>query len=131
MRQVIVFVCEHGAAKSVVAAAWLGRLAADARVPLEAVARGTEPDPEVSPIAVAGLSADGLPVPLRAPQRVVPGELRWASRVVSFGPDLGGLAPGVPVEAWQVPAVSDDYDAARDAIVAMLRARLLGATTGD
>jgi protein-tyrosine-phosphatase len=94
MRQVIVFVCEHGAAKSVVAAAWLGRLAADARVPLEAVARGTEPDPEVSPIAVAGLSADGLPVPLRAPQRVVPGELRWASRVVSFGPDLGGLAPG-------------------------------------
>ena len=47
----VVFVCLHGAAKSVLAAALFGQEAARARVPVEIVARGIEPDPEVSPAA--------------------------------------------------------------------------------
>ena len=46
-------------------------------------------------------------------------ELRNAWRVISFGCDLEALAPGVRVERWDdVPAVSDDYQKARDAIAA-------------
>jgi protein-tyrosine-phosphatase len=41
----VVFVCQHGAAKSVLAAALLERLAAEQGVSLRARARGTEPEP--------------------------------------------------------------------------------------
>lgn len=119
------FVCEHGAAKSVVAAAWLRRLADDAGLPLDAVACGTDPSPEVSPHAMAGLAGDGLaPAPGR-PRPLDRGELRRAWRVVRFGPELSLPTPSTtPVETWEVPAVSDGYDAARDAIVKRLE-RLL------
>ena len=44
-------------------------------------------------------------------------DLATATRVVSFGCDLdGGSAPRV--DQWDVPAVSDGYEAARDQIVA-------------
>jgi hypothetical protein len=68
---------------------------------------------------VAGLLADGLDVRGQRPRRVTPGDLAGAWRVVSFGCDLDGLAPpGVGVIRWDdVPAVSDGFSAARDAIV--------------
>ena len=49
-------------------------------------------------------------------------ELAAASHVVSFGCDLGDLAPpGLAVERWDdVPAVSEDLQAARDLILARL-----------
>jgi hypothetical protein len=120
MRPLVVFVCEHGAAKSVVAAAWLRRLADDAGLPLDAVACGTDPSPELSPHAMAGLAGDGL-----APAPLGGDELRRAWRIVRFGQELPLPTPStVPVETWDVPAVSDGYDAARDVIVKRLR-RLL------
>src|SRR5262249_4403189 len=57
----VLFVCLHGAAKSVVAAAHFRRLAAARGLAVDAVAAGTEPDPELAPAAVKGLAADGLP----------------------------------------------------------------------
>src|SRR5215471_2722365 len=58
----VVFVCEHGSAKSVIAAAHFNRLAAARGLPYHAVARGTNPDPEVAAGVVNGLVADGLKV---------------------------------------------------------------------
>ena len=49
---IIVFVCEHGAAKSVIAAAYFNKLAQEANSEVRAVARGTHPDSELSPKAV-------------------------------------------------------------------------------
>lgn len=119
--QLVVFVCEHGAAKSPVAAAWLNRLADEAGVPLRAIARGTDPEPDLSPVALAGLEADGIAAEAEAPQLLDPDELRTAWRIVSFGPDLTDIAPDdAAVETWTVPAVSDGYAAARDAIVGKL-----------
>lgn len=118
MTRLVVFVCEHGAAKSPVAAAWLNRLADDAGVPLHAIARATDPEPDLSPAALSGLQADGIAAEAEAPQRLGPEELRTAWRIVSFGPDLTDVAPvNAALETWTVPAVSDDYGAARDAIV--------------
>ena len=116
----VVFVCEHGAAKSVIAAAYLSRLAEATGVPVHSLARGTDPEPFLLPAAVAGLQVAGLPVPDDQPQRATPDELAAATTVVSFGPRLEGLVPEqVPVRYWSdVPAVSDGYDPARDAIVA-------------
>jgi hypothetical protein len=43
----VVFVCEHGSAKSVIAAAELSRMAKERGLDLSILARGTNPDAEV------------------------------------------------------------------------------------
>lgn len=121
----ILFVCLHGAAKSLVAARHFERLAAERGVAARAEYAGTEPDPELTPAAVEGLLAEGIDVRGQRPRRVTADDIRHARRVVSFGCDLGALAPGVTVERWDdVPAVSENYRAARDVIVSRLPALL-------
>jgi hypothetical protein len=113
----VLFVCLHGAAKSVVAAAHLRRLAAARGLDLEAVSAGTEPDPELTPAAVAGLAAEGLVARPARPRPVTLYDLGVATRVVSFG--CAVEAGAVPVERWDdVPAVSEGYGPARDRILA-------------
>ena len=124
----VLFVCLHGAAKSVVAAAHFRRLAAARGLTVGAVAAGTEPDRELAPAAVKGLAADGLePAPTR-PRPVTLYDLDTAARVVSFGCDVTP-ARGQRVEQWDVPAVSDGYAGARDRIVANVE-RLVGELAG-
>ncbi len=113
----VLFVCLHGAAKSVVAAAQFRRLAAARGVAADAVAAGTDPDPELAPAAVKGLAGDGLPATPARPRPVTLYDLDSAGRVVSFGCEVAP-SKGQRVEQWDVPAVSDGYAAARDRIVA-------------
>jgi hypothetical protein len=112
----LLFVCLHGAAKSVVAAAHFRRLAGARGLPLDAVAAGTEPDPELGPGAVKGLAGEGLQARPVRPRPVTLYDLQRAQRVVSFGCQVPAPA-GVAVEQWDVPAVSDGYGPARDRIV--------------
>ena len=56
----VLFVCLHGAAKSIIGAAHFRRLAAARGLAMDAVAAGTEPDAELAPGAVKGLTGDGL-----------------------------------------------------------------------
>lgn len=112
----IVFVCEHGAAKSVVAAAEFNRLAKERGINAVAVARGTTPQAEISPAAAKGLAAEGLPVP-RHPVALSERDTASAARVVAFC-ELPAYASRAHVEKWQdVPAVGDGYAAARDVIL--------------
>jgi arsenate reductase len=114
----VLFVCLHGAAKSVLAAADFQRLAAERGLDLVADSAGTEPDPEIAPGVVAALRAEGLDLSGRRPRRVTREDTAGAARVVTFGCDLGDAMPAsVPVERWDdVPAVSDNLPAARAAI---------------
>jgi protein-tyrosine-phosphatase len=125
----VLFVCLHGAAKSVVGAAHFRRLAAARGLSIGAVAAGTEPDPQLAAGAVKGLTGDGLqPAPAR-PRPVTLYDLESATRVVSFGCDVTPRE-GQRVDQWDVPAVSEGYEAARDRIVAnveRLVAELAGA----
>lgn len=115
--QTVVFVCLHGAAKSVVAASLFDRLAAARGLDARATFAGTEPDPEIAPGVVQRLGAEGVDLAGMRPRRVTPADLAGASRVVSFGCDLSSLGVPVAVERWDdVPAVSDDYGKARDVI---------------
>ena len=112
------FVCLHGAAKSVLAAADFGRLAAERGLAITADAAGTEPDPEMAPGVVAALRAEGVELGQRRPRRVTAAETARAERVVTFGCELGEAMPAaVPVERWDdVPAVSENLPLARAAI---------------
>jgi protein-tyrosine-phosphatase len=117
----VLFVCLHGAAKSVLGAAYFQRLADARGVKLRADFAGTEPEPALAPRVVRELRADGIDLAGRRPRAVTPADVTTASRIVSFGCDLGTLAGDCEVERWDdVPAVSDGYEAARDAIVERL-----------
>lgn len=112
----VLFVCLHGAAKSVIAAAHFQRLAAARGLAMSAVAAGTEPDPQIAPGAVKGLAGDGLTPTSARPRPVTLYDLRSAARIVSFGCDVAP-ARGQRVDQWDVPAVSDGYETARRRIV--------------
>ncbi|HET9854060.1 MAG TPA: hypothetical protein VFR53_03305 [Methylomirabilota bacterium] len=114
----VLFVCSHGAAKSVLAAADLRRLAAERGLALTADAAGTEPDPAIAPGVVTVLRAEGIELGQTRPRRVTAADTARADRVVTFGCELGEAMPAtVPVERWDdVPAVSENLPLARAAI---------------
>jgi protein-tyrosine-phosphatase len=117
----VVFVCPHGAAKSVVAAAYFNKMSAERGLPYRAVARGTEPGEALSQTAIKGLVADGLPAPAGKPQAISNEELRSAARVVTLGCPL---PPRVVAKKkhidWNVGDVNQDYAAARDTIAGLV-----------
>jgi protein-tyrosine-phosphatase len=128
LRSRVLFVCLHGAAKSVVAAAHFRRLAAARGLSIDAAAAGTEPDAALAPGAVKGLAGDGLPATPARPRPVTLYDLASATRVVSFGCDITPTG-NQRVDQWEVPAVSEGYAAARERIVAHVE-RLVSELSG-
>lgn len=115
----IVFVCLHGSAKSVIAAAHFRTFVSVLGKAIPAIAAGTEPDGAFPPHVLEGLRRDGVSPGADAPLAATRELLRGASHVVSFGPDVSAIVPpGCEVVYWKdVPNVSDGYAAARDEIV--------------
>ena len=120
MSDIIVFLCPHNAAKSVLAAAYCQHLSAQGGLEVQVTSAGTEPDAAASPAVVALLRAEGLDVGQHRPRHVTREELGAASRVISLGCDVSHLAPpGARVEHWDdVPPPSQDLAQARDIIYA-------------
>jgi len=121
--KIVIFVCEHGAAESVIAATYLNKFAQEKRLQIQVLARGTNPAVGLSGYAVAGLLADGLIPSQLIPQKLSAEEFEAANRVIAFC-DLTEADPvRNNIEYWDnVPAVSEDYAKARDIIVAKVRA---------
>ena len=122
-QRTVLFVCEHGSAKSVVAAAHFNKLAAERALPFRAVSRGTSPDAANHPVAVRGLEADRL-VPQARPCQLSAADVESAHRVVCFSELPVEYSTQVRVEVWMVPPVSESYEESRSAIVRHLE-RLL------
>ena len=116
--QKVLFVCLHGAAKSVLAATDFERMAKKRRLPIAAESAGTEPDPEIAPPVLAALKAEGMDMAGRKPRLVTREMAAGATRIVAFGCALGAAAAdGARIEQWEdVPAVSDGLPAARAVI---------------
>ncbi len=115
---VIIFVCEHGAAKSIVAATYFNRLAEEQGLELRAIARGTNPDPELSESTVSGLLADEMAPVAVTPQKLWMHDIESAAQIVSFCELPSEYGYAIDIEYWDdVPPVSQDYDKARDAIL--------------
>jgi protein-tyrosine-phosphatase len=112
---VVIFVCEHGAAKSILSAAIFNKLAKERGLNLRAIARGTNPDPEISPKVAAGLKSDELASSEPAPKKISKADLVGASRVITFCVLPDDYSGSVKVENWDpvLPAI-EDYGKARD-----------------
>ena len=114
----IVFVCEHGAAKSIIAAAYFNRLAQEANLDVRAIARGTHPDSELSPKAITGLRDDGLTTTEAVPPKLSLADVESAQRIISFCELPADYQSKVRIEHWGgVPPVSGGYQKARDSIL--------------
>jgi arsenate reductase (thioredoxin) len=125
--QSILFVCEHGSAKSVIAAAHFNRLAEQRKLPYRATARGINPDPEIPQQVRVDLAKDGLDVAAWKPQLVAEKDVREAARVVTFGcklPFPEKITAGKLVDWQDVPSTSEDYERARTVIVDKIEALL-------
>jgi arsenate reductase (thioredoxin) len=112
---VVIFVCEHGAAKSILSAALFNKLAGERGLNFRAIARGTNPDPEISPKVAAGLKADGVAASESAPKKISKADLTKAKRVITFCALLNDYAGSIKIENWDkvLPAI-EDYGKARD-----------------
>ncbi len=116
----ILFVCEHGAAKSVIAAAYFDKLAKEHGLKYRAVFRGTNPDPALAPAAEKGLREDGIDTRGWKPEIVSKRDMNAASGIVTLGcvlPEKDDAVAGKVAEWNDIPSVSQNYQAARDDIV--------------
>ena len=123
--QRVVFVCEHGAAKSLIAAAYFNKLAIDRGMDVRATFRGVTPQDELSVRAVEGLRADGLGVPDQKPTEIRPDDIDRATHVFAIGCALPAtLASSAKAGSWDDVPDDRGYPAMRDAIVVHVRALL-------
>ncbi len=114
----IVFVCEHGSVKSLMAATIFNNAARERGLSLRAISLGVDPDASVPPKIAAALAAEGFDAAGFKPQRLSPSEIGHARRIVSIGVDLSAVAPkNVTVLRWDdVPSASADYAASHLAL---------------
>ena len=115
----VLFVCEHGYAKSLMAASYFDQLAKERGLPFRALSRGSAPNSDtVPPGIVKALSADGVDVGDYRPARVDAADVASVERVIVMGATLpdAAVVAGVPVERWDDVPTPIVYDAARDVI---------------
>ena len=118
---VIIFICEHGAAKSIASAAYFNKLARERHLNFRAIARGTNPDKEISPKVQDGLRKDGLVPSEPVPKKISKADLDGARRVITFCSLPDDYAENVQVEHWDdLLWVSEDYSKSRDRILERL-----------
>jgi protein-tyrosine-phosphatase len=123
----VVFVCEHGSVKSLIASEWFNRLASARGLRVRAVARGVTPDASVPPVVAVELRRDGFDVGGFAPRAVTPADRATAARVVAIGVEASSLEvpTGVPAETWNgIPPASESYAETRDTLKARVESLL-------
>ena len=116
----VVFVCEHGSARSVIAAAHFNRLASEKGLPFRAVSRGKNPDEAISAGIRNSLAADGLDVSAWKPKAISEADMQKAARVVTLAVDLPAARAAAAdrlLEWKDVPSMSQSYDTVRTVIL--------------
>ena len=113
----IIFVCEHGAAKSVIAADYFNKLAKERGLPYEALCRATAPDSTLHTATRAGLKTDNIQ-PNLSPQKISLTDTTNVKRIILFTPLPKDFKTGIAVDDWSsIKNIDADYPHRRDAIV--------------
>jgi arsenate reductase (thioredoxin) len=100
----VLFVCEHGNVKSLMAVSYFNQLAQERRLPFRAVSRGTAPDSTtVPPTIIQGLRGDGFDVSSFHPSAVRVSDISASQRVITIGtalPTDAQAAAQPKIEQW-------------------------------
>ncbi len=109
--------CEHGAARSVIAAAYFNKLAKEKNLNYQAAFRGTSPDSTLTTATAAGLIKDGFNTTVWKPLLVARADVSAATQVVTFDCSPP-FESNKPAAKWDgVPAISKDCNVARNEIL--------------
>lgn len=116
-KQRMVFVCERGAAKSVIAANYFNKLAAERGLNYEAVCRATAPDSTLTAATRAGFKADNI-AQNKNPQKLALIDTLNVNRIVMFTPIPGDFKTATPIEDWSsTQNINGTYEQRREAII--------------
>jgi arsenate reductase (thioredoxin) len=128
----VVFVCEHGSVKSLVAMVYFNRIAKEQDLPYRAVARGTAPDDTVPTAVREGLGADGFDVTGFVPRLLQATDVDGVALVVSFDQDISSIVGGkTPYLRWNdLPGPLSHYLRGRDAIISHVDALVAALSRG-
>jgi hypothetical protein len=115
----VVFVCEHGSVKSLMAASYFNQRAQAKGLRVRAVARGVDPERTVPPAVRDGLRAAGFDVSEYRPQLLRASDVEGATLVVSFDEDVFEMVAGrARYVKWDnLPSVLSNYARGKDAIL--------------
>jgi arsenate reductase len=117
-QKTIIFICDHGAYKSVVAAAAFNKLAREQGLNIKAVARGVVPGKEIAVNALNGLKKDQFSDITPVPRKISNEELAKATHVVSFcSLPAGSTRPSSFIDWNQIPLVNGNYPDFRDSVL--------------
>jgi protein-tyrosine-phosphatase len=118
----VLFVCEHGNVKSLMAMSYFNKIAQERKLPFVAISRGTNPNSTTVPKAISdGLLVDGIDTSEFRPTKVSASDVTSAQRVITIGVALPAdvLATSVIPESWEdVPPASVDFQASSKSIKA-------------
>ena len=110
----ILFICEHGYAKSLVAALYCERLAAARGLVVRALSRGVDPGGAVPAGIATGLAADGFDVSSFVPSRPTRTEINDATHVVLISADADVSERTGPTARWDdISPLSENYERAQ------------------
>jgi len=115
----VVFVCEHGSVKSLIAMEYFNHSVQERGLAYRAIARGTAPESVVPSSVREGLRSAGFDVSHFVPQLFEASDVEGASLIVSFDQDIAKIVGGKARHlAWDnLPGVLTDYTRGRDEIV--------------
>jgi protein-tyrosine-phosphatase len=114
----IIFVCEHGAAKSVIAATYFNEMAKERNLEYAAECRGTFPDSVVAPGIRDGLTKDKLFDATMQPRKLLASDTSDVERIILFTPLPSYMDGSIKTEDWSnIENVDAEYSKRRDAIV--------------
>jgi arsenate reductase len=115
--QTVLFMCPHGAAKSLMASAYFQKVARERGLNVRVDSAGTEPDAQLSKGVVAHLQQNGYTIPIEKPRAATAADMSSADVVISMGCDLSKLpAPKGVLKNWSVPDFSADFNVAEQSI---------------
>ncbi|HVR38056.1 MAG TPA: hypothetical protein VMU84_03110 [Thermoanaerobaculia bacterium] len=118
-KRIVLFMCPHGGAKSLIAASYFNELAECESLPYVASAVAAETPYDAVPDAVAEhLGREGFAVASFKPRHVEAADFASAERVITIDCDLTTLAlEDIAIERWDdVPKVSEDLAGSAAAI---------------
>jgi protein-tyrosine-phosphatase len=112
----VVFVCEHGAAMSVIATTYFNKIATERGLHTRAIYRGVHPQAELSVAALKGLRDDGLILPDQKPSAITQADIDHASVTFAIGCTLPTITAAPGKDRWDDVPQDQGYSVMRDAI---------------
>jgi arsenate reductase (thioredoxin) len=113
----ILFICEHGSAKSIVAAAHFAKLARQEGLNVHVISRGINPDKSIPEAINSHLVEDGLERHDKAPMQLTKGDIANSDYVIAFNSLPETYRSAKNIENWNIPSFEAGYSIAKDSIL--------------